>query len=138
MKKTKRTLLCLMLAVLMVMSCAITAMASSGSGTAVSGSNRYPFSWNIYITSTYGAANVSTTDAPTTVKAWAQNRLYSEINKTYGDSAAVSATGYGTVTAKANNVLQIGSISVPSCEVTKTTAKFYVAGQHVVTATETA
>lgn len=136
MKKTKRTLLCLMLAVLMVMSCAITAMAASGSGTAVSGSNRYPFSWNIYITSTYGAANVSTTDAPTTVRARAQNYLYSEINKIYGDSEEADETGYGTVTAKANNIMIKGKYKIPSCQIVNTTANFYVAGQRVVTTTE--
>ena len=138
MKKTKRTMLCLMLAVLMVVSCAITAMAASGYGTAVSGSNRYPFSWNIYITSTYGAANVSTTDSPATVKAVAHNYLYSEINKRYGDSEEVSATGYGTVTAKVKNVLKVGDLYIPSCQVIKTTADFYVAGQYVATGTESA
>lgn len=138
MKKTKRTLLCLLLAVLMVASCAITAMAATGEGSVVSGSTRYPYCWNIYITSTYSAANVSTTDAPAAVRAWAQNRLYSEINKMYGYSDEVSATGYGTVTAKADNVLITEVYKIPSCRIVNTTAKFYVAGQHVVTTTETA
>ena len=138
MKKTKRSLLCLMLAVLMVASCAITAMAATGEGSVVSGSTRYPYRWNIYITSTYSASNVSTTDAPAAVKAWARNRLYSEDNKMYGYSDEVSVTGYGTVTAKANNVMITGTYKIPSCQMVNTTAKFYVAGQHVVTTTETA
>lgn len=138
MKKTKRKLLCLMLAVLMVMSCAITAMAATGEGSVVSGSTRYPYCWNIYITSTYSASNVSTTDAPAAVKAWARNRLYSEVNKMYGYSNEVSKTGYGTVTAKADNILITDEHLIPSCRIVNTTAKFYVAGQHVITTTETA
>jgi len=138
MKKTKRIALCLMMAVLMFSSFAITAMAANGSGSVVAGNTRYPYNWSISCSSTEGVANISTTDSPAAVKASAFNYLYSEINDAYGYGSTKAVTGYGTVTSKPSTILTINGVNVPLCEVVQTTATFHVAGQFVLTATEAA
>lgn len=132
MKKTKRTLLCLMLAVLMVASCAMTAMAASGSSEVVSGNTKYPYKWSITCGATYGTAYVATTETPATVRADAYNFLYSAVNKAYGNSGHSDVTGYSSVTASPNNILVIKGVNVPS-EIKETHATFYVAGKHAAT-----
>ena len=135
MKKTKRTLMCLMLAVLLVASCAITAMAASGTGEVVSGNTRYSFNWSVSCSATEGVANISTTGNPAAVNIEAFNYLYSEVNKKYGNGITAYANGYGNATAKPNNILVINNVYVPSCIIKKTTARFYVVGEQVAIAT---
>lgn len=138
MKKITRRLICLTLVVLLVVACAITAMASSGRGTVISNGTKFPYTWSVYCTYSYGTASISTTDSPATVSVQAQNHLYNALNKAYGDGYVTYATGYGTATAKPGKIFSINGVLVSECSVVKTTGTFYVAGQYVAQAVDTA
>ena len=125
------------LVVLLVVACAITAMASSGRGTVISNGTKFPYTWSVYCTYSYGTASISTTDSPATVSVQAQNHLYNALNKAYGDGYVTYATGYGTATAKPGKIFSINGVLVSECSVVKTTGTFYVAGQYVAQAVDT-
>ncbi len=125
MKKTKRTLLCLMLAVLMVASCALTAMAASGSSTALVNGTNYSYRWSLTPGTTSGSGSMSTTATPTNLTVKVRNYLYSEENDKSGYGAWASNTGYSSVTATANNILVIGIANVPS-SVVSMDGNFYI------------
>lgn len=132
MKKTKRTLLCLMLAVLMVASCAITAMAAANESTALIGGTLYEYSWSLIRSDTRGTGRMNTTKTPAYLTVKVQNYLYSEENNTRGYNEWVSNTGYSGVTTVASNVLVINKVNVPS-EVIHTNGEFYIGGTKVLT-----
>ena len=111
----------------MVASCAITAMAASGTGEVDTGDAKYPYRWSISCGSTNGTAYIGTTEAPTTVTAYAYNLLYSAENKIYGYSDTDDNTGYSSVTVTPNNILRIDGYNIPST-IKETHASFYVAG----------
>lgn len=131
MKKTKRSLLCLMLAVLMVMSCAITAMAAENESTALIGGTLYEYSWRLTRSDTCGTGRMDADNPPAYLTVKVRNYLCSEENDTEGHNAWVSNTGYSGVTTIASNVLVINGVNVPS-EVIHTDGKFYIGGTEVL------
>lgn len=132
MKKTKRSLLCLMLAVLMVASCAITAMAASDESTALIGGTLYEYSWSLTRSNTCGTGRMDADNPPAYLTVKVRNYLYSEENNTRGYNEWVSNTGYSGVTTVAGNVLVINKVNVPS-EVIHTNGEFYIGGTKVLT-----
>ena len=133
MKKTKRTLLCLMLAVLMVASCALTAMAASGTSTVAVNGTEYTYKWTVTRRSTSGTGTMATEGTPAYLTVKVRNYMYSEVNKTYGyNENWASTTGYSSVTTTANNILVIDEVNVPS-SVISTDAQFYIGGKQVST-----
>lgn len=125
MKKTKRTLLCLLLAVLMVASCAITAMAASGDATVEVNGIEYTYNWSVTRHATYGNGTMATRKTPAYLTVEVRNYLYSEENDVYGYTRWIPNTGYATVASSANNLLRLGSYDVPS-KVVSTSGKFYI------------
>ena len=97
MKKTKRSLLCLMLAVLMVASCAITAMAAADESTALIGGTLYEYSWSLTRSNTCGTGRMDADNPPAYLTVKVRNYLYSEENNTRGYNEWVSNTGYKTM-----------------------------------------
>lgn len=125
MKKTKRTLLCLMLAVLMVAACAINAMAASGNATVTLDGTEYTYNWSVTRHDTYGNGTMATRGTPAYLTVKVRNYLYSEENDIGGYNAWNGNTGYTTVASSANNILKIGSVNVPS-SVISTDGRFYI------------
>ena len=136
MKKITRRLICLTLVVLLVVACAITAMASSGRGTVISNGTKFPYTWSVYCTYSYGTASISTTDSPATVAVQAWNYLYNDLNKAYGNGDKADATGYGTASVTPGKIFSINGVLVSGCTVVKTTGIFYVAGEYVAQAVD--
>lgn len=130
MKKTKRKLLCLILAVLMVASCAITAMAASGTSTVTVNGTKYTYRWTVTRGSTSGTGTMATQGTPAYLTVRVRNFLKSEENDTEGYGAWAPNTGYSSVTATANNILKIGTVKVPS-SVEYTDAEFDIGGTNV-------
>lgn len=132
MKKTKRSLLCLMLAVLMVMSCAITAMAISDDVTVEVNGIEYTYNWSVTRHATYGNGTMATRKTPAYLKVEVRNYLYSEENDVHGYTRWMSNTGYATVASSANNLLRLGAYDVPS-KVVSTSGRFYIGNELVTT-----
>ncbi|WP_405370264.1 hypothetical protein [Phocaeicola sp.] len=133
MKKTKRTLLCLILAVLMVVSCAFTAMAASGTSTVTVNGTEYTYNWSVTRRSTYGTGTMATRGTPAYLTVEVRNYMYSDVNNTHGyNEKWASNTGYSSVATTANNILKINGVNVPS-SVISTNAKFYIGSTQVST-----
>lgn len=133
MKKTKRTLLCLMLVVLMVASCALTAMAASGDATVTVKGTEYTYNWSVTRSSTYGTGTMATRSTPAYLTVEVRNYMYSQVNNTHGyNKDWASNTGYSSVATTANNILVIDGVNVPS-SVISTDAKFYIGSKLVST-----
>lgn len=125
MRETKRTLLCLMLAVLMVAACAITAIAASDDVTVRVNGTEYTYNWSVTRHATYGNGTMATRGTPAYLTVEVRNYLYSEENGVYGYTSWVPNTGYATVASSANNILVIRGINVPS-SILSTSGKFYI------------
>lgn len=131
MKKTKRTLLCLMLVIIMITTVAVPAMAVSG------GNNKwrdddgtmYAYTYSVTRKTASGVAYIYSTPA-TTVKAKAENTLCYELMGRIGTSSE-TLSGYSSVTATAGNIFIINGVSVEGT-VTNTEGTFWINGTKVM------
>lgn len=97
MKKRMRTLMCLALVILLVVSITVPAMAVSESHSGVAGG--YNYQWTATLETTYGTAQISTPTVPTSVTAQVQIETYYDLTgDRFGHDPHIT-TGYAGATA---------------------------------------
>lgn len=132
MKKYAKKVLCLVLAVLLVSSMAIPAMAEQPKNTRGSGSNTsaggFEYAWELTYTATSSTGSVRTTRIDNTVKVVVSSYVYDDLNGEYGYSETAENINYRSATASAGNIFTLKTGSRVRGEVRGAVAQFWVAG----------